>query len=376
MGTETGSDLLSTYPTVHFLGWFFSKTPMHPILRAFLVSLGFYILFLASAILTNWNAVMFSFLHIWQISFSITIFFGIWLGAIAVSDVKVWLQRINQSLKISESDWNRLVRSTISDFGNRWSNAFALPFVIPAVYIALSIALDMPSNLFPFDAFSPAFIFTVIIELCLFMLYLLGATGLWLMYVYTRSAYKLQSVDSVAENLVDDDTLVPLSDIILKTCFFLFLIIASAMPGIAYIGTKIEGGPKTIVTIFGLIMPTFALFASFWFPIYFLRRILVKAREKSISLVNNQIQLCENKIKENFRKGAKRSMRDDEEIIALTELAQSLYRHRSELKRRTTWPFKLYSLLRLVGSSSLPAMGFFGEEIISWLLSTKVLAEM
>jgi hypothetical protein len=331
-----------------------------------------YTLFLLSAGLAGWTQVMTSFLHLWQVNHSITIFFGIWLGYHALVSLKPWLGFAGAQLGLSNKDFSELVNDTLNRYGSPWSSLFALPFIFGGLGVAFLIARDLPNKLFPFPGYLPAFIYTVFIELCIFMLYLLGATGFWLLYVFTKAAAKLSRTESVDYTLVDQESMNLLSNTILRLCLFLLIIIASAMPGVAFIVFSFKNSPLVLALgiMFGMVLPTTGLILSFFAPNYYMHRMLAEAKSRQMLCLKEQIRICEGILQKRIIEMSNTSTAthhpDDENLL---RLIQFLRDRLAETQRASDWPFNLSSILKLAAASMLPITTFFSEQLIRRVFS-------
>jgi hypothetical protein len=182
------------YVKRHHLGLMLCAIPWPAPWRALFIAFCSYVLSLIAAAFCNFTIVVGSFLHIWQVTFSITIFLATWLGYSILASIKPWLTSAKRSLRISGEDFRDLSQSTDHE-------------------------------------------------------------------------------------IVDDTSVGPLSRIALRNCIFMLVTIASAMPGVAYVGFSFGNRQVIlIVTVFGMILPTLGIALSFFAPNYYLSQILSKAR--------------------------------------------------------------------------------------------------
>jgi hypothetical protein len=331
-----------------------------------------YLVFLLLAATSHWGPVMRSFLHAWQISLSISLCIGVWLGYYALTDLGLWLKRASEILKLSSDDSSALEDSTLKTLASPVSSVVALPLILGAIATMFLISRTLPSALFPYPAHTPAFVYSAFIELCLICVHLLGATGFWLLYVLTRAARRLSQLASVNSVVVDEDSMKPLSDTVLRLCFYLLLIIASGMPGVAIVVFEFKDTPSVLLlgTVFGMALPTLALTLSFFGPVYYLHRMLSKAKDDRTSFLKQQLAVCEDILYASVSKMKKSDATFlDPEAEKLLTLSQFLRDRLAENKRRSVWPFDLSSLLKLTASSALPVVTFFGEKVLRGLVS-------
>jgi hypothetical protein len=310
---------------------------------------------------------MTSFLHLWQASLSLTIFLGVWLGHYALASLRPWLEYVGGAFRLSDHDFTELIRDTLRRLRSPISFFFALPFILSGVCVAFFLADHAPSQIFPFAGKAPAFIYVVFVELCIFMLYLLGATGFWLLYVFSRASLKLTQLKSLDYRLVDYETAAPAANVVLRLCSFLFVIIASAMPGIAFVVFSFKGIPVIVLlgVVFGIAVPTLALTASFFGPTYFLHRLMVNAKMARSAEIKQQLSVCEDFLNRRITSLSQSKVPgfepNDETLLTYVRF---LREQLAETRARSVWPFKSSALLRLVGSSMLPTATFFAEQII------------
>lgn len=368
---ETKETLFNDHMEHHYLGRLLSKIPFGPFWSGVAGALLSYVIFLACAALGDWHAVLTSFLHLWQLSFSLTIFLGLWLGCFALRDVRHWLEHAGDTLRLSDLIFGKFVEQTFSRLDSKRSSFMAAPMIAGGLIICYLIARSLPNGLFPFPGYLPAFIYAVFIELSLFMVHLLAGTGFWLLYVFTKASQELSELESVDYALVDTESIKPLADIVLKLCFFLLVIIASAMPGVAFFVFAFKNVPfvLSVGTVFGMALPTLGLALSFFGPIYYLHRMLATAKSVSVISLKNQIRTCEDILHDKVQRISRESDASlDLESERLLALSQFLRERLSEAQRRSVWPFDLSSILKLSGSSALPIITFFGEQIVRRVL--------
>jgi len=124
------------------------------------------------------------------------------------------------------------------------------------------------------------------------MLMILGA-GCWvIIFVFANGANKLSQLSTTDHEIVDDTSVGPLSRIALRNCIFMLVTIASAMPGVAYVGFSFGNRQVIlIVTVFGMILPTLGIALSFFAPNYYLSQILSKARYARVTRIKEQIRI-------------------------------------------------------------------------------------
>lgn len=356
----------------HYLESLLSSSPF---LKALAGGMFAYLLFLLAARFAYWEQVTTSFLHLWQVNFSITIFLGLWLGYHALASLEPWLEDAQKRLGKSGSNILELFKDTKEIYSSRRAFLFALPFIIGGLGIAFLITGNLPNLLFPFPAYTPAFVYAVFIELCIFMLYLLGAIGFWLLYLFTKAAEELSQSNVINYDLVDEESLKPLSNTVLRLCFFLLVIIASAMPGMAFVVFSFKNVTPVLVlgAIFGMILPTLGLTLSFFAPIYYLHKMLVESKRSQTLHLKEQIRVCEgvlqkriNRINEMLEATSANSQADDENLL---RLIQYLRGRLEESQRASDWPFNLASILKLAGASMLPVIAFFAELMIRRVFS-------
>ncbi len=362
---QAEENLFRNYKEKHYLGWVFSKVRLPSFWRGVLVAIIAYLVFVIMAALSDWNAVIKSSLHLFQINFSITILLGIWFGDTAITDIKSWLQFTRDALDISTDDYTNFVKTSIRRLGSKWLNLFALMFIIPGVTIALLLASNAPNEMFPFSGYSAAFIYVGIVELGIVMLHLLGGTGIWLGYWFTKSTEYLSNIGSVDYDRVDKDSVGYLADIILKLFVFLFIIIASVMPSLAYVSLKFQN-TRLWAIIFVLCLPSSTLALSYLFPTYHLHRMLVEAKNRQLFRLKRQKVVCEKALEAMvlcIQDERNKSKKD--EMQNLLNLIKHFQEELNNAEKRSVWPFNLTSIARLVGSSFLPILTFFLQELLS-----------
>jgi len=341
-------ELFADYATGHYLGNLLSRISLPPLLRAILIASLSYLLFLLWAAACDWNAVMSSFLHRWQISFSVTIFLGLWL----------WIEHAGLMFAINDIEFSAIAEQTGKRLGSKCSSLMALPLIAGALGIAVLIASNSPNKLFPYPGYVPAFLYAVFVELCLVMLHLLGATGFWLLYVFTTAARELSKLKSVKNDLVHQESMKYLSDTVLRLCSYLFVIIASAMPGVAYVVFSFKSLYLVLFLgiLFGVALPTVGLTLSFFVPIYYLHTMMAKAKKNRLLELRRDIRSCEQKSREHRASFA-------EECDELQKHCKDLREKYLKTQRESVWPFDTSSLLKLFASSMLPILTFSAQHV-------------
>lgn len=198
------------------------------------------------------------------------------------------------------------------------------------------------------------------------MLTILGA-GCWvIIFVFARAASKLSQLSFLNYDIVDDDSLSFLSQTTLRNCIFMLVAIASAMPGVAYVGFSFGNKQISfIVIVFGMLLPTVGIASSFFAPNYYLSRMLREAKSRRVSRIREQIRICDGTLEAKVRQLSNaRPTSLDVACKRLSDLSQHLHLRLQEAKDESTRPFHISSLLRLGGSSLLPALAFFLERIL------------
>jgi len=355
----------------HYLGRSMAQISLSPLSRAITAACLAYGVFLLLAAIDQWRVVVTSFLHLWQISFSITIFLGLWLGHHALQSVRPWLEHAGLVLDLNDKDFPQIVKHTSKRLGSNYSSLMAGPLIAGGLAIACLIALHSPNDLFPYPGYLPAFVYAVLLELCVFMLHLLGATGFWLLYVFTTAARELSSLKSVNYDLVDEESMRYLSETVLRLCFYLLIIIASAMPGVAYVVFAFKDIPFVLLlgTVFGMALPTIGLALSFFGPIYYLHRMMKRAKEERLLSLRDKIRICEEGLRQNTIEASKvpaaKLDSNGEDLLAQCRALRNCY---LETRRRSVWPFDMSSILKLLASTMLPVVSFFAQRIIQHVL--------
>ena len=170
--------------------------------------------------------------------------------------------------------------------------------------------------------------------------------------------------------IVDDSSGSPLSRIALRNCIFMLVTIASAMPGVAYVGFSFGNRQVIlIVTAFGMILPTLGIASSFFAPNYYLSQILNKAKDSRVSRIKEQIRICDGELERKVGElSAGPTQVPEAAYIRLSNLSRHLHQRLKETKAESTWPGHASSLFRLGGSALLPAIAFFLELVVRSLL--------
>lgn len=368
----TKEKLFDRHLNRHYFGRLFSTVPLSPFWRGVAGGCLAYLIFLLCVSLGHGHAVLTSFLHLWQLSFSLTIFFGLWLGSLGLNSLRPWLEQLGERLSLSDDDLSRLITDSVERLGSGYSSVMAAPLIAGGLGTAILIARTLPNSLFPFPSYAPAFVYAVFVEMGVLMLHLLAGTGFWIFYVFTKAAQMLSQLKSVDYTLVDEDSMKSLSDTVLRLCIYMLVIIASGMPGVAFVVFSFKAVPLVLLagTFFGMILPTVGLTLSFFGPVYYLHKMLKKAKSEQTRFLKEQVRICEQSLHEKVTQMAKSKSntlgQDSEELLAL---AQFLRERLSESQRRSVWPFDVTSILKLSGSASLPIISFFAEQVIRRALS-------
>jgi hypothetical protein len=355
-----------TFVRRHYLGRLLATVWLPSHKRAILIAISSYVIFLLAAAWGPWRAVVGSFLHIWQITFSITLFFGIWFCYEILNSIKFWLIAAKSALLISVEDYSDISRSVKRSLRSTWSLGFAILFIIPGITVAVLIRNSVPNVLFPFPGNTPAFLYSVFIEFCTVMLVILGA-GCWvIIFVFSYAARLLSQSQSIKYDQVDVESLSYLSGMVLKNCIYMLVAISSAMPGVAYVAFSFGNRRVAyIATIFGMVLPTLGIASSFFAPNYYLSKILKEAKARRISRIKHQIRVCELSLETKVTNLSENHLlKLDTTCERLGRLSDHFRGLLIEVKGESTWPFKSSALIRLGGSTLLPALTFFLERIL------------
>ena len=356
----------------HYLGALLKKVPLSPFWIGVSGGLVSYTLFLLLVPLGHWRQVTTTFLHVWQLSLSVTLFLGLWLGYYAIKGLGDWLGHVRVALRLSEADFSGLVEASLRELGSPRSSLVAAPFIAAAAGISYVIVRNSPNDLFPFPAYVPAFLYTLFLELSFLMMHQLGATGFWLLYVFTTTARRLGRLESANYGRIDEESMMPLGNIVLRLCFFLLVIISSAMPCVAYVVFSFRQFPIVLALgiVWGLALPTLGLILSFFGPTYYLHKVLCKAKDDQLRFLKGQIEVCEGMIHERVSKMTASNPtslpQDGEKLLAVSRF---LRERLTEARNRSVWPFNLSTIVKLSASGMLPIVTFFAKEILQRLMA-------
>lgn len=346
----------------HFLGRLLGRIPFKPFPRAALISVTSYLLFLILASLSAWNEVTRSFLHWWQISISVTIFLGAWLGFLALREFDAWFGYIEKAGVISTKDRGQLLKQTQRSLANPLAFFFGLIFLIPALTIALQIVAQLPNAIFPFTSLTPAFIYVVFIEICVLMVPLMGSAAFWWLYLFGQLAKDLTTVKSLDYSLADSYLIKKLATSISKVSFWFFLVLATAMPGIAYVGSSFGELSQTLVYIFGVFLPVGLFFFGYFFPSYYLHKLFETSKEKRLDQLKEDIKQAEKVVRVSLKTGTRVSSKKLEKQI---DVVNFLYARFKDEENQRSGLFSIDSILKILGSAALPVVGFFGDVIVA-----------
>ena len=361
--------MFENYKDHHYIGRLFSRINLPPIVRAVAVAVASYVLFWLLSGVGGTELKFTSFLHVWQFFLSLTLFFAVWFADLALSGFKPWLESIRTDLRISTKDYKNLVKKTFLDLSNKKAFLLGIPFALPGLVVAFIISSTLPNELFPFEPGTVVFIYVVFIQLCLLMLHLLGDTGFWYLWVLTRASKRLGEIDSLDVRYIDEESVKRLSRHVLRVCFWLFVLLAAGMPGIAYVGNWFGGVSRVIVFSFGVFLPVVGLVLSYFGPTYYLNRILKTAHAHKIKRLKEQLRVCDQTIEKMlFELGDKVSKSSREKYGDLAEISMYLHRKLEHLEEHRGGPFDFSSIVQLLGSASIPVFAYFTEQIITQII--------
>ncbi|MDH3943269.1 MAG: hypothetical protein OEV06_04150, partial [Anaerolineae bacterium] len=155
---------------------------------------------------------------------------------------------------------------------------------------------------------------------------------------------------------------------ILKLCFLMLIILASAMPGVAYIGFYYGGLTRTLIILIGLALPTLMLISSYFFPTYFLNQLLLRASDYKVLQLKKHIKIYEKELlKKTKRINQILTKKNSKEVIRIDLLVEISNYYKGRIKEEKTHrggPYASSSIIKLFGASLIPVLTFFLQELI------------
>lgn len=252
--------------------------PLAPFWQAVCISVASMVVFLFLSAHDISNVLRSNFFVI-QLNFSITIFIGIWLGNIAVRDFRLI---VNHMRHIFVFKGSARIEAKINKLWVSLSGQlFSLPFMISALFIAVFFANEMQLFLSQYR-YPLLYLYLVVFQGCILVTNLLGATAYWIMFCLTLLFREYSNATRVNFCLADLTKLKKAEVTVRKLSFFLLIIILSLLPSILVIAFHLPEKP--------------ARFFSFFFPTWFLNKLIRKTRECREVILDKRIFFWEAKL--------------------------------------------------------------------------------
>ncbi len=310
--------------------------------------------------------VLFSFMHLVQLDFSLLITVGLFFLRSYYTMLDKTLREIRYVFVIDDDEYERYLENLNKKMSDTRGFLLGLPFVILAVVsILLFVMPNMPNPLFPVDPLSPVWLYISMIEFSLIMLPLFGV-AIWLGVVVMSVSKDIGRRLKISVEPISPDRaggLVSFSEVLLRGVFMYSLLLVLLIPLLAYLVHNLSfiSPLLSLIPTTGLTLAIVTICIFFLVPQYYVHKILEEEKKKHLSQVSREV----NAVLSNMRSILTASpQKSDIPSQQLTLVSLQLTTFFEQVEKMKTWPSTLWIAAKAISSLLIILLTFFVNQFL------------
>ena len=362
MQTSTSSDS-KMHPILTFL----SRIPMKLTHTMILVGVLTYVVFILLTLLTGQiTQVLFSFMHLVQLDFSLLITIGLFFLRDYYNTLFERLREIRYVFIIADDEYESYLEQLNKKMSNIGGALFGLPFIILAIFsIFFFVMPTMPNSLFPVGALSPIWMYLSIVEFSLIMLPLFGV-AIWLGIVVMSASKDIGRRLKISVEPISPDRaggLVSFSEVLLRGVFMYSLLLILLIPLLLYLvqNLSVISPIMSLIPTIGLALAIVTICIFFLVPQYYIHNILEEEKKKHLSQVSRELNTTLSEIRGMLSSSQSSTSIPSQQLTFLSLQLTTLF---EQVEKMKTWPSTLWIAAKAVSSLLLILLTFFINQLL------------
>jgi hypothetical protein len=333
------------------------------ILVGILTYTGFVLLTLLTGQVTQ---VLFSFMHLVQLDFSLLITVGLFFLRSYYRTLDKTLREIRYVFVIEDDEYELYLDNVNKRMSNTRGFLLGLPFIALAmVSIFLFVMPTMPNSLFPVDPLSPVWLYMAVIEFNLIMLPLFGV-AIWLGIVVMSVSKDIGRRLEISLEPISPDRaggLVSFSEVLLRGVFMYSLLLVLLIPLLVYLVHNLSsGGPLlSLIPTTGLALAIVTICIFFLAPQYYVHNILEEEKKKHLSQVSREVNTVLSNIRSVLTSSPLKSDIPSQQLTLVSLQLTTLF---EQVEKMKTWPSTLWIAAKAISSLLLILLTFFINQLL------------
>jgi hypothetical protein len=344
-----------------------SKAPLKLTHAMILVGILTYAAFILLTLLTGQAVqVLFSFMHLVQLDFSLLITVGLFFLRSYYTMLDETLREIRYVFVIDDDEFERYLGNLNKKMSDKRGFLYGLPFIILAmISILLFVMPNMPDPLFPVDPLSPVWLYISLIEFNLIMLPLFGV-AIWLGVVVMSVSKDIGRRLEISVEPISPDRaggLVSFSGVLLRGVFMYSLLLVLLIPLLVYIVHNLSfiSPLLSLIPIAGLTLASVTIGIFFLVPQYYIHNILEKEKKRHLSQVSNEVNAVLSNIRSMLSSPSSKSDIPSQQLSLVSLQLTTFF---EQVEKMKTWPSTLWMAAKAISSLLLILFTFLVNQFL------------
>ena len=348
-----------------------SKAPMkltHAIILVGIMTYtGFILLTLFEGQMTQ---VLFSFMHLVQLDFSLLITVGLFFLYSYYRTLDKTLREIRYVFVVDDDEYKMYLDNLNKKMSNARGFLFSIPFIVLSmVSIFLFVMPTMPNLLLPVEPLSPVWLYMSVIEFSFVMLPLFGVAiwlGVVVMSVSKDIGRKLEiSVEPISPDRAGG--LVSFSEVLLKGVFMYSFLLILLIPLLVYLVHHLSFSSPllSLIPTVGLALAIVTICIFFLVPQYYIHNILEEEKKKHLSQASRDVNAVLSNIRSMLSSSPLKSGIPSQQLTLVSLQLTTLF---DQVEKMKTWPSTLWIAAKAISSLFLILLTFFINQLLFFYL--------
>ena len=354
-------------PKMHPILGFLSKAPMKLTYVILLIGILTYGVFIILTLVTGqMSQVMFSFMHLVQLDFSLLITIGLFFLQDYYNTLFEKLREIRYAFVLTDDEYDLYLEHLNKKMSDIRGVLLGLPFIILALLsIVFFVMPTMPNPLFPVDSLSPIWIYLSIVEFSLIMLPLFGI-AIWLGLVVMSASRDIGRRLKISVEPISPDRaggLVTFSEVLLRGVFMYSLLLVLLIPLLVYLVNNLSYTSPilSLIPTIGLVLAIVTICIFFLVPQYFVHNILDEEKKKHLAQVSRELNATLVEIRSVLSSSQSKSNIPSQQLTFLSLQLTTLF---EQVEKMKTWPSTVWITAKAVSSLLLILLTFFINQLL------------
>jgi hypothetical protein len=348
-----------------------SRVPLKLTHAMILVGALTYVVFILLTLLTSQVAqVLFSFMHLVQLDFSLIITAGLFFLHSYYRTLEKTLREIRYVFVVEDDEYELYLENLNKKMSNARGFLFGLPFVILALMsIFLFVMPTIPNQLFPVYSLSLVWLYLSVVEFSLIMLPLFGV-AIWLGVVVMSVSKDIGRGLEISVEPISPDRaggLVSFSEVLLRGVFMYSSLLVLLIPLLVYLVNDLSSSSPilSLIPSAGLAIAIVTICIFFLVPQYYVHNILEEEKKKHLSQVSREVNVVLSDIRSALSSAPLRSDIPSQQLTLVSLQLTTLF---EQVEKMKTWPSTLWIAAKVISSLILILLTFFINQFLLFYL--------